>query len=64
MFEALGIGGEDRSNNVTLNDFKACTCLFVFDLSPDEHDSSHWELVHEGSTTIDILFGSDVLQQV
>ena len=60
MFEALGIGNEDRSNNISLLDFKNCTCLFGFDLTPDQHDSSHWELVREGSTTVDIIFGTDI----
>ena len=59
-YEGLGIGGEDRSNGIGLANFKLGNCLFVFDLTRDSHDSGHWELMHEGATTLNMLFAADV----
>ena len=60
LFESLGNSKEDTGNCITMKDFKNSHCLFVFDLSPDEQDGSHWELLREGSTSIDMQFGVDV----
>ncbi len=60
LFEGLGQGREDTGNHITLNDFKHSHCLFVFDLTPDEQDAGHWELIKEGSVSVDVEFGVDV----
>lgn len=61
LFEGLGIGGENKGNGVGFESFKNGSCLFAFDLSPDEDDGSHWDLIKDGSVTINIEFG-DALQ--
>jgi len=56
LFEGQGIGVEDKGNGITLDSFKNGSCIFAFDLSPDEDDGSHWDLVKEGATSINIQF--------
>lgn len=60
MFEGLGTGREDTGNNITLEDFKNSHCLFVFDLTPDEQDGGHWDLIRDGAVSVDVEFGADV----
>ncbi len=62
LFEAIEHAKEDKGNNITPADFKENRCLFVFDLTPDEQDGGHWDLLREGSTSIDIKF-RDVIPQ-
>ena len=56
LFEALGIGSEDKGNSIDMKSFKNGSCLFAFDLSPDEEDGSHWDLVKDGTTSINMQF--------
>jgi len=59
LFEGLGMGGENKGNGVDRAKFKNGCCLFAFDLSPDEDDSSgHWDLIKEGPVSIQLEFGT------
>jgi hypothetical protein len=60
LFEAMEQAKEDKGNNISLDDFKNSTCLFVFDLTQDEQDGNHWDLMKEGSTALDITFAKDI----
>ena len=60
LFEGLGISDEDKGNGISLKSYKLGSCLFAFDLSPDHDDGNHWDLVRDGSTTINIRFGAAV----
>ena len=60
LFESLGNSKEDTGNYISLTDFKHSHCLLVFDLSPDEQDSMHWQLVREGTTAVEIQFGANI----
>ena len=51
---------EDKGNGISLKSYKLGSCLFAFDLSPDHDDGNHWDLVRDGSTTINIRFGAAV----
>ena len=60
LFEGLGIGGEDKGNGITLAKFRSGSTLFAFDLSPDEDDGGHWDLVKDGATYAHIKFANAV----
>lgn len=60
LYESMGQAKEDTDNYITLDDFKLTHCLFVFDLTPDEQDGAHWELIKDGSVHVDAEFGADV----
>ena len=60
LIDTLGLPIENRTNNITLNDFEKSSCLFAFDLTPDESDSDSWELVKEGSTTVHCTFAEAI----
>ena len=60
LFESMGQAKEDSGNYITLEDFKESHCLFVFDLTPDEQDGSHWELIKDGSVHVDAEFSVDI----
>jgi hypothetical protein len=60
MLEGLGYGNDNRANYILPVDFENYCCLYVFDLSPGEDDSSHWETYHEGSITIYAKFAEDL----
>lgn len=56
LFEGLGISDDNKGISVSLPKFKNGSCLFAFDLSPDEDDGNHWDLVKEGATSICVKF--------
>lgn len=60
MIEAMNISGEDAGNDISLKEFKHATCLFLFDLNPDGNDNSSWDLIKQGTTTLDLKFSKDL----
>jgi hypothetical protein len=60
MFEGLGISGEDKGNAISLKKFLNGSTFFVFELGADGTDNSQWELIKEGSTTLEIVFDKDL----
>lgn len=56
LFEGLGISDENKGISINMLKYKNGTCLFAFDLSPDEDDGNHWDLIKEGATSIDVKF--------
>jgi len=60
LHDGLGIGDEDKGVDITLEDFKNYQNLYVFDLTPDNQDCAHWQLVTEGSVSVDIKFTAAV----
>lgn len=60
MFEGLGTAGDDKGNLIDVKKFKNGSTFFVFELGADGSDSSHWELVREGSTTLEMIFEKDL----
>ena len=60
LFEAVGIGGENKGLKIDMKSFKNGCCLFAFDLSPDEDDGSHWDLIKEGTTSVNIEFATAI----
>jgi hypothetical protein len=56
MYEGLGIGNDNKGNCISLNKFKTCCAIFVFELGPDGTDNTYWELVKEGTTTLQMDF--------
>ncbi|MGB5438026.1 MAG: hypothetical protein WBN90_00030, partial [Gammaproteobacteria bacterium] len=62
MYEALGLAAVQKNNWLDLSDFSQGSAMYVFDLSPDSSDDSHWELLKEGSTTIRMTFSEPIPQ--
>ena len=60
MFEGLGISNDNKGNHISREDFKNYNSIFVFDLSPTGIDGPFWELVRDGSTNLQIEFGSPI----
>ena len=60
LYESMGQAKENMGNYISLEEFKASHCLFVFDLSPDEQDGSHWDLIKDGSVTVEAEFNEDI----
>ena len=60
LFEGLGIFDDNKGICINLQKYKSGHCLFAFDLSPDEDDGNHWDLVKDGSTSISIQFANAV----
>lgn len=56
LFEALDMARENKGNSINRTDYKNTHCLFAFDLTPDEDDNGHWDLIREGTTSLDIKF--------
>jgi len=56
LYEELGIAGSDKSCSITMNDFQNSNCFYAFNLTPDSSDGNQWELIREGSTTIQMSF--------
>lgn len=60
LFNALNYGSDDRSNLISYKDFSSGYCLFCFDLSSDNSDADHWELVRMGPTIVQVEFSQAV----
>lgn len=60
MFEGIGIAGDDKGNKINLDRFKNGCAFFVFELGADGSDASHWELVKEGTTSLEINFDKKI----
>ena len=56
LFEALDLARDNKGNGINRSDFKNTHCIFAFDLTPDEDDNGHWDLIRDGTTSIDIKF--------
>ena len=62
MYESLGLVSAQKSNWLDMDDFASGFAFYVFDLSPDSSDDSHWELIQEGSTVIRMTFRNPIPQ--
>lgn len=60
MYEALDLARDNKGNFISREAFKTSHCIFVFDLTPDEDDNGHWDLVREGTTSINIMFSDNL----
>ena len=60
LFDTLGLCDENTDNFITGSDFKHFMCFFAFDLTPDESDSNHWELIREGTTSVHCTFAEAI----
>ena len=47
----------DQSNNISREDSKLGSTLFAFDLTPDQGDSGHFNLIRTGNVDVEIHFG-------
>jgi len=60
MYDGLNVTGDDKGNMINLAQFKNGCTYFVFDLTSDGSDSTTWELIREGSTSLEMLFDKDL----
>jgi len=51
---------DNKGNDINRLDYKNTHCIFAFDLRPDEDDKGHWDVVKQGSTSIDIKFADQL----
>jgi hypothetical protein len=56
LFEALDQAHADKGNLISIADYNSSHCIFAFDLTPDEDDNGHWDLITEGTTSIELSF--------
>lgn len=60
LFEAMGQNATKHTCEITAEEFKNGTTLFVFDLTQSSSDDESWELIREGATTIKAKFDADI----
>lgn len=60
LFETLGMAHTDKGNALSRQKYANGWTLLGFDLSQDSDDGAHWELVREGTTTLELRFGNPV----
>lgn len=63
LLEALGHADENVSNGINMSDFKTHRCFYAFDLTPEESDASHWQLLKEGTVIVHCDFKTAVADQ-
>lgn len=56
LFEALDFSRDNTGNGITREGFKNGQCIFAFDLTPGEDDCGNFDLMKEGTTSIEITF--------
>jgi len=54
----MDLAKDNKENVINREDFKNTHCIFAYDLTPDEDDNGHWDLIKQG-TSIDIKFSND-----
>ena len=54
--EAMGFTGALRSPWISYDEYKHSHCLYAFDFTPENSDSSHFNLIKDGSVNIQIRF--------
>lgn len=60
LFETMHLTRSNQGNEITYKAFPNGFCLYGFDLTPDADDGSYWQLIKEGSTSVDIKFSKAV----
>ena len=60
LMEALGFSDDNVGNAITPEDFSNYLCLYAFDLSPEQTDGPHWELVRDGTVTVHCQFADAI----
>jgi hypothetical protein len=60
MFEALNMANENRGNCITRERFGQGSTVLAFDLTPDTNDGQHWELVKDGTTSLNLVFRNPI----
>lgn len=59
--DALGYVSSKRSCNIDAQNFRWGTCIYCFDISPDQdHDDSTWQVFKEGTLSIHMRFGQPI----
>jgi len=51
LFEALDLARDNKGNLKNREDFKNTHRIFAFELTPDEDDNGHWDLIKQGTTS-------------
>uniref|UniRef100_A0A915JAM8 Uncharacterized protein n=1 Tax=Romanomermis culicivorax TaxID=13658 RepID=A0A915JAM8_ROMCU len=60
LFEVLDMAKDNKGNMTSRENYKYGQCYFAFDLTPDEDDSGYWDLIKEGSTSIELTFAEGI----
>jgi len=61
LYETLDLARDNKGNALSRKDYKNGACFFAFDLTPDEDDSGHWDLIREGSTSVEVTFSDQIV---
>lgn len=57
MLDCVGVYGSNKSNGITLDQFKTSHCLFAFDLTADaDPESGAWGLIEKGAVNVHCEF--------
>uniref|UniRef100_A0A915I2N4 Uncharacterized protein n=1 Tax=Romanomermis culicivorax TaxID=13658 RepID=A0A915I2N4_ROMCU len=60
LFETLDMAKDNEGNGISRLNFKNGQCHLAFDFTPDEDDSGHWDLIRDGSTSIELMFADRI----
>ena len=60
LFQETNFARDNKGNAISYKDYKDGCCLYAFDLTPDNSDTSALQLLREGSVNIDIRFKSSI----
>jgi ribonucleoside-diphosphate reductase beta chain len=60
LFDVMNIGDDNKGNGISREKFANGSAVLAFDLSQDCDDSNHWELIKQGTTTLNFEFASAI----
>ncbi len=60
FFETLNFTGLDTSPWISLEEYKNGHTIYAFDLSLDNSNGGHWELLKDGTISVHMKFGADL----
>ena len=64
LFSSAGILFDDKGLDITLNDYKNGYTIFAFDLTADNNDGDHMELVKRGDVQLHVKFSQALAETV
>lgn len=60
FMDNIGIAHENETNGITMEDYKANSCFFAFDLSPDLCNSVHFHGTQTGTLDLNVAFKEEL----
>jgi hypothetical protein len=60
LHEVMGMANNTDSNGISMSNYKSCSCLYAFNLTNSMEDNACFDLIKNGTTTLNIKFSAAI----